>query len=324
MTIILVGDTNGQSDEGMKIVSRKLSAVFNKAGLHSSVWNSVQLIKGFRKLKNISVIHFTAGPTYKTLFIAWIVSVLNLFRHKTIISFIHPKRSKMLSLLMRFVKIDGVTVHSEDWHNELKTLFSGTYYLGPLMGFDDKKFAIGDEREASRLRVKLGISPTEKIALHVGHLNRGRNLQALITFSVKFNYRLVIVASSTVEADLYLKAELQNAGAVVIDEYIENIEKIYQGSDVYLFPTLDEDYCIQIPLSVLEASACNIPVISTRFGGLPWYFNEDQIYFVNRIDEFEFEPGLLKTPDQDYLNEFTWEQISKQLLTYYRELGANL
>ena len=324
MSIVLVGDTSGNSDEGMKIVSRKLSAAFNTAGLSSFVWSPIQLLKNYKRLKNVSVVHFTAGPSYKTLIVAWIISLLNLCRHKTIISFIHPKKSLLLILLLRFVRIHGVTVHSEYWHNELKNLMSGPCYSGPLMGFDDQKFVKGDEKEARLLKAELGFSHTEKIALHVGHLNRGRNLQALITFAARSKYRLVIVASSTVEADLYLKAELQNAGAVVIDEYIENIEKIYQGSDVYLFPTLDEDYCIQIPLSVLEASACNIPVISTRFGGLPWYFNEDQIYFVNRIDEFEFEPGLLKTPDQDYLNEFTWEQISKQLLTYYRELGANI
>ena len=196
------------------------------------------------------MVHFTAGPSYKTLIVAWIVSFLNLYRHKTIISFIHPKRSMLLKLLLRFVRIHGVTVHSEYWHNELKNLLSGPFYTGTLMGFDDQKFMKADEKEAILLKSELGISQTEKVALHVGHLNKGRNLQALIAFAARSKYRLVIVASSTVEADLYLKAELENAGALIFDSYIQNIEKIYQASDVYIFPTIDEDFCIQIPLSV--------------------------------------------------------------------------
>lgn len=43
---------------------------------------------------------------------------------------------------------------------------------------------------------------------------------------------------------------------------------MYQLSDLYIFPVIFEGGCIGIPLSILEARACGIPVMSTEFGGL--------------------------------------------------------
>ena len=39
-----------------------------------------------------------------------------------------------------------------------------------------------------------------------------------------------------------------------------------------VFPTTSRRYCVEMPLSVLEAMSCNLPVITTRFGALPRAF----------------------------------------------------
>ena len=46
-------------------------------------------------------------------------------------------------------------------------------------------------------------------------------------------------------------------------------------SDLYVFPVVNNTEAIDMPLSVLEAMSCSLPVISTRFGGLVDYFEED-------------------------------------------------
>jgi len=67
---------------------------------------------------------------------------------------------------------------------------------------------------------------------------------------------------------------LKKYGFRIIDEYVPNIEEIYNLADCYVFPTFKRHNCIDMPLSVMEAMACNIPVISTKFGGLPKIFKE--------------------------------------------------
>ena len=56
-------------------------------------------------------------------------------------------------------------------------------------------------------------------------------------------------------------------------------------SDCYVFPTVHKKACIETPLSVLEAMACNLPIVSTRFGALPTIFNEGSgLFFTENVE----------------------------------------
>jgi len=65
-----------------------------------------------------------------------------------------------------------------------------------------------------------------------------------------------------------------------MDRYIKKIEEIYQLSDCYIFPITFEGGGISILLSVLEAMACNLPVVTTKFGGLPAIFKGGDLYLL--------------------------------------------
>ena len=56
--------------------------------------------------------------------------------------------------------------------------------------------------------------------------------------------------------------ELKKEKIIVINKYIKNIFEIYQISYLYVFPVLDHENAIQVPLSVLEALSCIISVWS--------------------------------------------------------------
>jgi glycosyltransferase involved in cell wall biosynthesis len=73
----------------------------------------------------------------------------------------------------------------------------------------------------------------------------------------------------------------------VIDTYLSKVEEIYQAADVYVFPVQDDGSAIATPMSVLEAMACNLPVITTRFGALPRLFpNEGSgLVYINNEPE---------------------------------------
>jgi glycosyltransferase involved in cell wall biosynthesis len=83
-----------------------------------------------------------------------------------------------------------------------------------------------------------------------------------------------MVASTSTPADPEIEASLRAAGVNIVRRYLPDIERYYQAADVYLFPVEQEHGSVEIPLSVLEAMACDTPVVSTRFGGLPELFDD--------------------------------------------------
>jgi len=134
------------------------------------------------------------------------------------------------------------------------------------------------------LRRKYNLPVDAFIISHMGHLNEGRNLQALIPLQ-KAGCQVVVVGSSSTPKDSIgptsLKEELLNEGIIILDEYIEHIEEIYQLSDIYIFPVIAKTGSIGMPLSIMEARACGIPVLTTDFGSLKTFLDSDSgnIYY---------------------------------------------
>jgi glycosyltransferase involved in cell wall biosynthesis len=93
-----------------------------------------------------------------------------------------------------------------------------------------------------------------------------------LAFQALPGYHTVVVASTSTLQDEQIKETLRTAGTTVIDTYVPNVEDIYHLSDLYLFLAEQDTAAIEMPLSVLEAMACNLPVICTPFGGLPDFF----------------------------------------------------
>jgi glycosyltransferase involved in cell wall biosynthesis len=106
----------------------------------------------------------------------------------------------------------------------------------------------------------------------VGHLRSRRNLDRFLAFQASGGYHTVVVASTSTPQDAQIKKALTAAGTMVIDTYVPNIEDIYRLSDLYLFLAESDTAAIELPLSVLEAMACNLPVVCTPFGGLRDFF----------------------------------------------------
>ena len=150
-------------------------------------------------------------------------------------------------------------------------------------GVDLERFRPPTREQREDMREELGIGPEERFVLHVGHLNR-RRLDAVEVARIAQRpaHRVVVVGSSSTPHDAGLVRELEASGARVISDFLPEIERIYGAADVYLFPTRDQRSCIGVPLSVLEALACGLPVVSTRFEGLPRLFPATPlVQFVN-------------------------------------------
>lgn len=133
-------------------------------------------------------------------------------------------------------------------------------------GVDLERFTPVSTVARAALRKEYGLPEDAFLVLHVGHVTRNRNLTLLT--EIQREYQVVMVTGNSVGEDQDVRRSLDAAGVIVFDRYLEAVEEIYQSADCFLFPVISEQGSIEIPLSVLEAMACNLPVVSTRFGGI--------------------------------------------------------
>jgi glycosyltransferase involved in cell wall biosynthesis len=172
--------------------------------------------------------------------------------------------------------------------------------------------------EKQSLLQKYGLPRHSKVCLHVGHIRQSRNMDWLLQLKLPAEAHIVVVGSTSRFVERDLKGALQKRGVTVIDSYLPVIEEIYQLADVYLFPVQSPGAAIEIPLSILEAMACNLPVVTTSFGGLTKYFtNVPGFYFADTLETFQnavgkaIESRICKT--HTAVEAFSWQNMAKIL-----------
>lgn len=169
-------------------------------------------------------------------------------------------------------------------------------------GVDTKRFCPTVPEQAEKLKEKYGFDREKPLVLHVGHLTRGRNVEQLMKISDRFQKLLVTSTLTKNEQDLSLREELERAGITVMDTYIPDIQEIYQMADVYFFPVLESGHCIDVPLSCLEAAACDKPVVTTYYGEMKALEGASGFYFLDSLEPEYINAALEKAVSENQLN----------------------
>jgi glycosyltransferase involved in cell wall biosynthesis len=190
------------------------------------------------------------------------------------------------------------------------------------LGVDSLAFRPPGSGEKRSLREKYGI-PDCKVILHVGHISPSRNL-GLLRRALAPGRHLAVVSSTSTRVHPEVKRELEGAPVTFLDTYIERIEEIYRLADCYVFPTFRDRGAIEIPLSVLEAIATNLPVVTTDFGGLPDVFVdravcERQGLFMAAsqdefIDKLEQALRLADVATRHLVGNLSWDRVAARVL----------
>lgn len=141
----------------------------------------------------------------------------------------------------------------------------------PSTGVDLETFRPIDPASRAELRARYGLPVDRRVVLHVGHIKTKRNLDWLRTLAERETH-VVVVGSSSTEQDPALIVRLQAGGVTVMTDYLPRLVELYQLADVYVFPVTEATGAVALPLSVLEALACDLPVVSTPYGALPEFF----------------------------------------------------
>lgn len=219
-------------------------------------------------------------------------------------------------LLLRYLKPDFLFLMGSAQKQFFQEQGFKVRVLPPAI--DASKFRPVTPEKRSQLRQKYGLGP-QRVVLHVGHVRPGRNIEQLAELQGKENMQVVVVGSTSTEADRGLKERLVDRGVRVMDQYIPAIEEIYQLADVYVFPVIRQDAAIEMPLSVLEAMACNLPVVTTRFGGLVEHFQEDGGFrYYGTIEELLWLLPMVsagESANAEKVARFTWDNMADDVLS---------
>jgi glycosyltransferase involved in cell wall biosynthesis len=127
--------------------------------------------------------------------------------------------------------------------------------------------------------------------------------------------------------DLHLQ-NVEFVGAVTP----EAMAALYERADLYLNSSVVDN----MPLSILEAFACGLTVVTTNAGGIPYMVKDGRNGCVVEGNDHEALArcaiGLLANPDQALrlsrqaradCQSYTWEAVGQKWLALYRALGES-
>ena len=279
----------------------------------------------FKLLKNISpnlILYIPhSSITLASLLRTQILKLLH-FKAKVIVLALQFRYYSVLKQkFLNFLKFDGIIFSSHKMKNEF--LYLKKPYTVFYAGVNLYKFKPVSSMEKQFLRKKYGFSSKDFIILHVGHLKKTRNIELILKLTENKDYYFCLVLSSTTkkERDEELWKELiKRKNIFIIDQSLTNIEEIYQLSDCYIFPVQTRIGATEVPLSVLEAMAVNLPVVTTLYGALPEMFSHNPqkgFYFAQTEEDFSrYLKEISRRSNfstREMVKDFSWEKRVEDL-----------
>ena len=324
MRICLVGHFSAAADNsgdlGTKQVGAQIAARVSER--HETMQISIRDPFSWRRIRAFrpQIIHFVLSPSMSGLLAA---RVLTLFcgSAKTVLSAPNPNlASWRIGTLLR---PDLVLVQSHESESLFRRMGCDTRFLPN--GVDVQRFVPVSGATKAQLREKYGIARDRLVILHVGPLIKRRNVEFLAQIQ---NAERQVIIIGRIPMDEQVHRALLAAGCMVLTEYVEHIEELYALSDCYVFPTppANRGASIEMPLSVLEAMSCNLPVFTTRFGALPRAFEEGKgLVFVDSDDDLRGQLHRVdngsKPRTRDKVLPYGWDSVVGSLEGIYEEIS---
>jgi len=324
MRVCLIGDFAGDPDEGMKNVARYYARRLSEQDVVVRKLH-VGDVFSFNFFESIvtfdpDIVHYIPGIGWRNIVLTRLLMALS--GAETVISAIHPDVTALPDTLVR--SIGPSMVFTQDTTLAKSLSECGIEVTRLPNGVDLHRFRPLPEEERRGIREDFGL-PTDKfLALHVGHITQDRNLGPLLRLQ-RSGIQVVVVSSDHFDTNGTLANRLHNAGVMTIDGYIKDIERLYAATDCYVFPTTQGD-TIQMPLSVLEAMACDTPVVTAEHPGLIQWFDEGEgLFFTDTNEELVAEVDRVRRESPQCetrrkAEQYSWDAIVKNAVNEYRTL----
>ena len=315
MNIHVIGTVNGEVNEGMRNIATHVSHAFEKE--HNVIYSGLrQLPKIVFDSKKADVTFIFAWADRRTYELIRAVSALC----PQVWAVLVQKPSDDFLALTREAPLECSYLYIFDDDVKDLTVAEGKALKRFAVGINTEKFVPSDEADSKELKEKYGFDPEKPLVLHVGHCSSGRGLEDFL--KIKNAQRLII--SSGMFEDEELVGSLEEDGVTIMSGYLENVEEIFRMSDAYLFPTRSTENVISIPLSVMEALACGVPVIGYRsfvnFSGIG--ATEGAVTFIDSPDEIDAilpEVAAKKSTESMLKDTGSWDDTANEIVKAVRE-----
>lgn len=233
---------------------------------------------------------------------------------------------------------DIILVISEHTKKDLIEYFkvSADKIIVTYLGKDESFRKVNDSIFINNFLAKHNL-PKDYI-LFVGSLEPRKNVKGLIkayaqlSEQLKQNYPLVITgAKGWLNSDIYpLVQDLKLEKYLHFTGYItqEEMPLLYSQSSLFVYPSLYEGF----GLPVLEAMACEVPVITSNISSIPEITGENGAILINPNNDEELSNKIKEVLESSILAEnlakngklqsekFSWENCAKETLKIYQSL----
>jgi glycosyltransferase involved in cell wall biosynthesis len=282
----VIGVDVARADEGYSVLVRQLASRLSGLGLTRliSIGGSpapdVVRVAAARPLISLGLARELRRHRPRLVFYAWPATVAALARGRLLgwlsggrVVLLAPQPVYRRPWSAPFAKLLWpalVLVQSEAECTEARRLGPAARFL---TGVEVDRFRPARPGEKLELRRRWGLTEDARIVLHVGHMVPSRNLGVLAALARREGVQPVFLASRLRSpGSSEVEELLVRNGVVVLKDYRPHVEELYRLADCYVFPVTSPLGAIGMPLSVLEALASDLPVVSRRFGILPELF----------------------------------------------------
>ena len=188
-------------------------------------------------------------------------------------------------------------------------------------GVDTFLFHPVSKKEVKKLRKKYNLSQNKPLVLFVGRFVQKKGIDMLLKAKSSL-FDIVCVGSG----DIYKYTNNLNGIHIYNDLDQHSLAEIYQVCDIFILPSRGEGF----PLSIQEAMASNLPVITTK-ENIPFEKNKELAFYVlpksneinSAIRKILENPYLAKRIVKEsrafVLKEFSWSRYVEKLLEIYKE-----
>lgn len=179
----------------------------------------------------------------------------------------------------------GITAVSESLKRDTISLFGIRNDIRVIPNFvDTNRFF----RKPDRCNLRNIVADDEKILLHISNFRPVKRVMDIIRIFVKvkpkIRSKLLLVGEGPDRIPAQeLAQELGLKESVVFLGMQEAVDDILSCADLYLLPSEQESF----GLSALEAMSCEVPVISTRAGGIPELIQHGETGFIADVGDVE-------------------------------------
>jgi glycosyltransferase involved in cell wall biosynthesis len=327
MKIYILGSYVGRADEAMANISYHIYSSLRTQHIDVTFLNvcEAKYLKFWKLIirDRPAIVHYITAPTLKQLVFLKIIQLLN--GSRTVVSATQSvlHRSRFFRMFSFLLKPDVVLVQSQ----KSEAFFNDIGFRNKFVqnGVELERFIPLEEQKKNTIRKRFGFGVEDFIILHVGPVSHERNQRALVRLQSS-STKVLLIVSITNPSDNRAYEELTGSKISILRDYFPNIEEIYGMADVYVWPVFNELAGVEIPLSILEAMSCNLPVVTTKYGALNRIFQQGNgLFFINNEREIEEIISRIKRKDieintRQKVEIMSWREVAHTIIEIYESI----